>query len=547
VFLARSIRAVRVKHRRALLVGALVLGGVPAAPAYADHFSLGRARIDAGGGAVRPPHASARAASSRGPSVSSALADLQRGGAITPAVYQQDYSAYVAARRSLGRLSGTRRTELGAVLENLQAIAAAGGLTASRLPALFLTLERNRRWWTTEPLLSGGERVSFPGSKLVWEYYPGQGLEIQWLGTFGKANGYYSGHENSNLRQLLSEAIPLAARRAGGIAWEYLFRFDGGAPPWTSGLSQGTALQALSRAWSRFKEPADLTAAQRALGVFETATPSGVEVKTPAGALYAEYTYAPSDRILNGFIQALVGLYDFTSITKDPLGLQLFEAGDAEARSQVPQFDTGAWSKYDQFGESSLNYHELLTEFLQHLCDRTRKGAPFAPTSTPAPNQPPAPAPGGSPPAGGSPPTGGAAPTSAILRRPVSGRSAAAARGLAATTSTPIPGDAVYCTTAQHFTADLHTPPVTALLTSTLRGGARAGVQISLSKIAAVGLTIRQGGRVVWRNSATLERGRPKLLWPTPAGGGTFSVNIAATDLAGNFTTANSTIVVQRH
>ncbi len=152
------------------------------------------------------------------------LASLLRSGAISEAVERQDYSIYLAAKRSLGRLSGTRRTELGAVLANVRAIAAAGELTASRLPALFLTLDRNRHWWTSEPLLAGSERLSFPGSKIVWEYYPGQGIEIQWLATFGEANGYYlSGHENANLRQLLGEVIPLASKRAGGIAWEYLF------------------------------------------------------------------------------------------------------------------------------------------------------------------------------------------------------------------------------------------------------------------------------------------------------------------------------------
>jgi D-glucuronyl C5-epimerase C-terminus len=251
-----------------ILLGVLAIGGLAAAPIPA--------RGDARG------HASA----GRPPSVVGALQSLLRGGTITQAVYQQDYARYLAARRSLGRLSGTRRTELGAVLANVQAIAAAGGLTASRLSALFLTLERNRQWWTTEPLLANGERVSFPSSKLVWEYYAGQGIEIQWLGTFGKANGYYlSGHENANLRQLLSEAIPLASKRAGGIAWEYMFRFDGGVPPWTSGLSQGTALQVLARAYLRFKEPADLAAAQQALGVFRTSPPPGVSVKTSHGAL----------------------------------------------------------------------------------------------------------------------------------------------------------------------------------------------------------------------------------------------------------------------
>ena len=156
-----------------------------------------------------------------------------------------------------------------------------------------------------------------------------------------------------------------------------MFDFDGGVPPWTSGLSQGTAVQLLARAYSRFKEPAYLTAAQQALGIFQTPPPQGVRVVAPAGALYAQYSFAPRDRILNGFIQSLVGLYDYTSLTKDPLGLSLFEAGDAQARVLVPRYDTGSWSLYDQFGESSLSYHELLTEFLQHLCERTRKGPPL--------------------------------------------------------------------------------------------------------------------------------------------------------------------------
>ena len=384
--------------------------------------------------------------------------------------------------------------------------------------------------------------MSFPSSRLIWQYYPGQGIEIQWLATFGKANGYYlSGHENGNLRQLLSEAIPLASKRAGGVAWEYLFKFDGGQPPWTSGLSQGTALQVLSRAWSRFADPAYLSAAQQALGVFQTAPPPGVRVRTAAGALYAEYTYAPGDRILNGFIQALVGLYEYASITKDPLGLRLFEAGDAEARAGVPRYDTGAWSLYDQYGESNLNYHELLTEFLQHLCDRTRKGPPSTPsappsaTTTTGTSSTPAPAGGGASPSAGASSSHGA------------GAPAVSAGGRAAQAGSGIPGDGIYCTTAKRFTDDLGTPPAVALLSKKLPGGARAGVQLSLSKISRVGLIVRKGGRVVWRNSATVERGKPKLLWVTPAKGGAFDVTLTASDLAGNFATATGTIVVTRH
>jgi hypothetical protein len=480
-----------------------------------------------------PPAASA---ASRGPTVYGALKSLEHAGTATPEeleAYGTDSATYAAALRTVKKLSGTRYTELASVISNVQQIAAAGELTPSRLPALFLTLEHNTQWWSTEPLLAADQRVSFPGSRIVWEHYPGQGIEIQWLATFGEANGYYlQGHENAQLTELLNEVIPLATQRAGGIAWEYMFHFDGGSPPWSSGLSQGTALQALARAWSRLKTPAYLTAAQQALALFQTPPPAGVRVATPAGATYLEYTYAPQERIINGFIQSLNGLYDYAKLTGDPLGRQLFEAGDAEARLEVPHYNTGAWSMYDQHSESDLNYHELLTEFLQDLCKRTQEGPPLPtpPKAAPPPN----------------PST--AAPASA----PASGGTATSTTGGATSpTTTPapappvaIPGDTIYCTTAQSFTADLHTPPAIALLTTALPAHARAGIQLSLSKIANVSLSVSRGGQVIWSNGALLERGKPRLLWITPTKTGVYSVALRAVDLAGNSASTSATITV---
>lgn len=538
------MHGVRAKLPPALLAGALMLaiaGGSSAALASSHGArSHGSASHGANAAATKP-------------TVTAALQSLQRSGQITPALYAKYAGAWAAASRSLARLSGTRREELGAVMANVQAMAAGGYFIASRLPVIFLTVERNRQWWTNEALLGSGTRISFAGSKIVWEHYAGQGIEIQWLGTFGEANGYYlSGHENANLHQLLSEVIPLATQRAGGIAWEYMFQFDGGKPPWTSGLSQGTALQVLARAWSRFKEQPLREAAQQALGIFETPPASGVRGKTAAGANYAEYTYAPSDRILNGFIQAVVGLYDYTQITKDPLGLKLFEEGDAEARAETPHYDTGAWSMYDQYTESNLNYHELLTEFLQHLCERTRNGPPMTlaptppatstPTSTATTPTTPSPT-TTSPPSTSTQPTtasGGTEPGTSTE----AARTASAHEAQSKPAPTPIAGDQIYCTTAQHFTTYLKTPPVISLLSTKLKGGTRAGVQLSLSKVSSVRMIVRQGSRTVWSNSAYLERGKPRLLWPTPSSGGTFNVTLSATDPAGNFATATGTITV---
>jgi D-glucuronyl C5-epimerase C-terminus len=465
------------------------VGGKPFRRAAA--LAIGLALVAPGANAAAAKRHPSRHTARRA-NVTAALQALQRAGAIDASEYARYEGAYIAAKGSLRTLNGTRAAELGGVLGNVEAMAARGMFIPSRLPALFLTLERNREWWTTKYLPASGQRVSFPSSRLVWEYYPGQGIEIQWLATFGKANGYYLAHENAALNELLSEAIGLASRRAGGIAWEYMFQFDGGIPPWTSGLSQGTAIEALSRAWERTHEQAYLTAAQQALGVFQAGPRTGVRMATPLGAHYLEYTYAPSERILNGFIQSLVGLYEYARLTGDPLGQQLFETGDAEARAEVPHYDTGAWSMYDQHSESNLNYHELLAEFLEHLCERTSKGEPLTPTSG------------------------------------------------------PIAGDEVYCATAKRFREDEKTPPTVALLTSTAGSSERAGVQIRLSKISTVSMTITRGGRTVWTNRATVEGGKPRLLWVTPSKPGAYEVALKAVDLAGNEEVVGGSIEVKR-
>jgi hypothetical protein len=92
------------------------------------------------------------------------------------------------------------------------------------------------------------------------------------------------------------------------------------------------------------------------------------------GDHYAIYSFAPSLRVLNGFIQSLVGLWDYARISKDPLGTELFQKAEPEARAETPLYDTGAWSLYSRGSsthESSLSYHDLLQGFLANLCKRT--------------------------------------------------------------------------------------------------------------------------------------------------------------------------------
>ncbi len=412
--------------------------------------------------------------------VRSELTRLYHAHAITRAAYRGYSASFNAALAAERRLRGTRATELTAVTETLHNIAAGGSLTASRLPVLFETLDRNRQWWSTGPLLSSGQRVEFTGSQLVWEYYPGQGIELQVLGSFGKADGLYTGGpaDYGQLRQLLSELIPLAARRGGGLTWEYYFSFDGGRPPWTSAMSQATGIEALTRAYEAFGSRYYLQVANRALPIFSVPPPVGVNVKTRLGTRYLQYSFAPGAAIINAFLQTLIGLYDYAHVSGNQQAARLFAAGNAEALAEVPRYDTGAWSLYQPGQEDSLDYHELVTGFLQNLCART--------------------------------------------------------------------GAAVYCTTAQRFQADLTTPPALSLLPDTARAGSPTQVRFRLSKYSHVGIVVLQGQRTVFLTSADLPYGVGSFTIPPLGRPGTYTIHLAATDLAGNFNRIVGTLQVSR-
>jgi len=424
-----------------------------------------------------PPRRAARAVTAaqktkkKRRTVTGELKRLRDRGAITPGEYALLRVAYEDARARTKRLRGARRTQMSGVLAAVGGIAARRQLTPSRLAPLWLTLERNLQWWTTGPLLRGGQRVEFECSELVWQYYPGQGLQLQMLGNFGKLNGLWGGRENGRLAAMLDELLPLAAERAGGLAWEYYFSFGTGRPPWVSGMAQGTAVQALARAAARLHRKADvLPIAQRALAIFSAPTPQGVRVPAESGDHYALYSFAPDMRVLNGFIQALIGLYDYARLGADPRGSALFAAGESEARNEVPLYDTGAWSLYSRGSvtrESDVGYHDLLQGFLAGLCRRTEVD--------------------------------------------------------------------VYCSTARHFVDYKSQPPVIDVRPGRLRGGRAGRVRFTLSKISSVDLRITRGEKVVEaRPFGLVGYGSRSFGWDVPRRAGTYTVQLTARDLTGH-------------
>ncbi|MDW5598023.1 D-glucuronyl C5-epimerase family protein [Conexibacter stalactiti] len=299
------------------------------------------------------------------------LKKLERGGEITAAQQTEYRAIYDDALRFRSRLTGSRGDALQGVLNNTNFMAGRGDLTASRLPAIFTTLRRNRDWWATGRLLSYGERVEFNDSELVWQYYPGEGIQLQVLGTFGKGNGLWMAKDDRRLANLLDEMTELASTRGGALAWEYYFYFGGGRPPWASAMAQATGVQVFARASQLLKKPAYLKTAEKGIKLFGVDATTGVSTKTSAGRRFLLYSFSPSQQVLNGFVQTLVGLNDYWEISGDARARKLFQAGERQARLDLAATDTGAWSLYQVGGsEADLNYQTLVTDFIHNLCDR---------------------------------------------------------------------------------------------------------------------------------------------------------------------------------
>ena len=188
----------------------------------------------------------AEAASAKPRTVKSELTRLAAAGRITATERQQRLADFNATKRAAKRLARgtTRQRELSGVVSIVEGMAARRKLNGPRLVPLWLTLDTQPAVYWTTPRRSGRPaRISFPGSELVWQYYPGHGLQIQWLGTFGKLNGYWTGGKRYDARagaaaRRAAAAAPPSAPAA--LAWEYLFPFDGQQPPWVSSLAQGT-------------------------------------------------------------------------------------------------------------------------------------------------------------------------------------------------------------------------------------------------------------------------------------------------------------------
>lgn len=161
----------------------------------------------------------------------------------------------------------------------------------------------------------------------------------------------------------------LAKNRHGIEVWKHNFDWDYRErliAPWYSGLAQGQGISLLVRAHLASGDKRYLDAATRALHSFFAKTADGgVSFTDESGNLwFEEYIVSRPTHILNGFIWAAWGVYDYFLATGSRDAVNLFATAIETLRANLDRYDLGFWSLYEQSGTrlpmiASSFYHRL--------------------------------------------------------------------------------------------------------------------------------------------------------------------------------------------
>jgi heparosan-N-sulfate-glucuronate 5-epimerase len=162
----------------------------------------------------------------------------------------------------------------------------------------------------------------------------------------------------------------------GGWPMPFPLAYYNASTPWLSALTQGNCISVLVRAYDVTDENIFLEVARRAIRTFDLDISQGGVSSSIADKgvfFFEEVAVCPPAHVLNGYLLALFGLYDYVALTGDDSIHDLIQRSFAVFLSIMDEFDTGYWSYYDlRFkGLAPRFYHALHITLLEALARYT--------------------------------------------------------------------------------------------------------------------------------------------------------------------------------
>lgn len=204
-------------------------------------------------------------------------------------------------------------------------------------------------------LLSNGQRIQFPTM-----------INQKALGHWDR---WLIKKDDKDKREFLTLGNWLLEHQDEAGGWIIPQVFKAGWCSSYSAMVQGQGVSVLCRALRLTNDSRYQQAAEKAVDLFLASAEKGGVTYFEKGEVFLEEAPSqPRNTVLNGWIFALFGLYDYNLAFDNQIVKDMFERSIETLAQHLPSYDSGYWSYYDSHKHlSSPFYHNLHINQLEAL------------------------------------------------------------------------------------------------------------------------------------------------------------------------------------
>ncbi len=214
------------------------------------------------------------------------------------------------------------------------------------------------------------ETYAPPGVSVPTVYLTHQGFNVHHINALNVATAALNYRNDwDGFLRILDGMLRYLEEDDGVAFFKFYFAWETTKIPWVSSISQGIGAGYYAIAYAKTGNSTYLKVAKELVNSFSVPQEKGgFRVELPEGVFYLEYSNAPDDHVLNGFMLSLKGLSLYTKLVKDPEGERYLRDGIETLLKILPKYDCGGWSLYSpKHGKATERYHRLHIRLLYYL------------------------------------------------------------------------------------------------------------------------------------------------------------------------------------
>ena len=140
--------------------------------------------------------------------------------------------------------------------------------------------------------------------------------------------------------------------------------------PWASALTQSVGMNALAARAGMDRDLQTLTIAEKMLNSLKPGKGGLSFALSDSSTWFMEYPADEPYYSLSGMMSTLLHLHKYYELTRNPLAMELFEAGFSALKSKLPEFDYHGYSYYNLAGDKAGRmYHKRHIMLLRKLME----------------------------------------------------------------------------------------------------------------------------------------------------------------------------------